>query len=391
MYNSGMLRFFTAGESHGPALTAIIEGMPANIPLLPEDINVDLKRRQGGYGRGRRMEIESDQVIIKAGVRHGKTLGSPITLEVINRDFENWRQQMAVMPVAGYRPKTVTRHRPGHADMAGFLKYHQSDVRNVLERASARETTMRVAVAAVTKALLRQFDIQVVGHLIEMGAIKAKLPQTFASWQKLRHVTDRSEVRCFDSAAAKKMMRFIDRCRAQRTTCGGIFEVRAFNVPIGLGSHVHYDRKLDGRLAQALMSIQAIKGVELGLGFAAARTTGERVHDPLYYSGTKGFYRSRNNAGGLEGGITNGEQLVVRAAMKPISTLLNPLDSVDLITKKKIKAQYERSDICAAPAAAVVGEAMVAIVLAQAFLEKFGGDSLQELRHQYRWVQRPAA
>ncbi len=380
-----MLRFFTAGESHGPALTAIVEGMPANVPLLAKDIDVDLKRRQGGYGRGGRMQIESDTVKIKSGVRHGKTLGSPITLEVINRDFENWKQSMAAEPIPGYTPKKVTRHRPGHADMAGFLKYHVDDVRNILERASARETTMRVAVGAVAKTLLKQFDIQVIGHLVEMGPVRANTGAVKSAAQ-LKARSEKSEVRCVDPSAEKKMIRFIDDCRAQRTTCGGIFEVVVFGLPVGLGSHVHYDRKLDGRLAQALMSIQAIKGVEIGMGFDASRTTGDKVHDALYYSKGKGFYRKRNNAGGLEGGITNGEPLVLRVAMKPISTLLKPLDSVDLMTRKKIKAQYERSDICAAPAAAVVGEAMVAIVLAQAFLEKFGGDSLEELRHQFRWV-----
>jgi len=378
-----MLRYLTAGESHGQSLTAILEGIPANLPLAAEQINLDLARRQRGYGRGGRMRIERDEATIVGGVRHGFTLGAPIAILIANRDWENWRATMDPSAREGEAdPKgAVTRPRPGHADLAGALKYGQRDIRNVLERASARETAARVAVGAVCKRLLEEFGVEIISHVTEIGGIAAKTEGL--SFGEIRARAEASEVRCADPEASDAMMRKIDEARKRGTTVGGVFEVVALNLPIGLGSYVHWDRKLDGRLAQAVMSIQAIKGVEIGLGFEGARRFGFETHDEIFYEGGR-FVRRTNRAGGLEGGMSNGEPIVLRGAMKPISTQYAPLASVDLETKEPFKASVERSDICAVPAAGVIGEAVVAFELARAFLEKFGGDSLEEMRRNYR-------
>jgi len=380
-----MLRYLTAGESHGPALVAILEGMPANLPVAAADINADLARRMGGYGRGGRMKIERDEVEILGGVRHGKTLGSPISLRIRNRDWENWRQVMAVEAEAVEAPAerpAMTRPRPGHADLAGGQKYDHHDLRNVLERASARETAARVAVGAVCKCLLRPFGIRVLSHVVEMGGIRAQTeglgPAEIAAQAEV------SPVRCADPMAARAIMARIDEARALGTSVGGVFEVLALEAPVGLGTHVHWDRRLDARLALALMSIQAVKGVEIGLGFEIARHLGSEVMDEIFYeapeTGGAGFTRRTNFSGGLEGGISTGQPIVLRAAMKPISTQLRPLASVDVLSKEASKAGVERTDITAVPAAAVVGEAVVAFEIARALREKFGGDSLAEMQ-----------
>jgi chorismate synthase len=377
------LRFLTAGESHGEALTAVIDGMPAGLPLTEADINIDLARRQRGYGRGGRMKIERDQVHITAGVRGGITLGSPITLTIANRDWENWRATMAVgAPDDAAAPKQVTRPRPGHADLAGAMKYGHRDIRNVLERSSARETTARVAVAGVAKRLLAEFGITILSHVTEIGGVRVAGDLEMA-WDDIARRAEASEVRCADPGAEAAIISAIDDAKAKGDTLGGVFEVVALGCPVGLGSYVQWDRRLDGRIAQALCSIQAIKGCEFGMGFETARRPGSGVHDEILFDATAGFGRSSNNAGGLEGGVTNGQALVVRAAMKPLSTLRTPLKSVDVATKQAVEAVVERSDVCAVPAAGIVGEAMLAIVLADAFLEKFGGDSLDEIRRNH--------
>lgn len=383
-----MLRYLTAGESHGPQLTTIIEGVPAGFPLEAEDINKDLMRRQCGYGRGGRMQIETDRVDILSGVRWGKSIGSPVTLAVVNRDWVNWQEKMS--PLGRYRDDklAVTRSRPGHADLPGAMKYQHHDVRNILERSSARETAIRVAVGAVAKSILSQFGIIVYGFVTELGGVTAVRPSL--SHDAIRDKVAKSELFTYDGHAEVEMKALIDRAKESGDTIGGVIEVNVHGVPVGLGSHVQWDRKLDGRLAMALMSIQAIKGVEVGSGFDAARNPGSRVHDEIYYDSLRlvegkasGFYRKTNNAGGIEGGISNGETIVVRAAMKPIPTLYKPLQSVDIVTKEPFEATVERSDTCAVPAAAVVAEAVVAIEIANAFLEKFGGDSLDEIRCNY--------
>ena len=379
----GRLRFLTAGESHGEALTAVIDGLPAGLPLTEADINSDLARRQRGYGRGGRMKIEQDQAHISAGVRWGLTLGSPLTLTIRNRDWENWQQTMSVgAPPAGAAPKAVTRPRPGHADLAGAMKYGHRDIRNVLERSSARETTARVAVAGVAKRLLGEFGITILSHVSEIGGVRIGTLEI--PWEEVRRRAEASEVRCADPAAEAAMIEAIDRAKAAGDTLGGVFEVVALGCPVGLGSYVQWDRKLDGQLARAFCSIHAIKGAEIGLGFEAARRPGSQVHDEILFDKEAGFHRGSNSAGGLEGGVTNGQPVVVRAAMKPISTLRKPLRSVDLDTREAVEAVVERSDVCAVPAAGVVGEAMMAIVLAEAFLEKFGGDSVNEIRRNYQ-------
>ena len=378
-----MLRYLTAGESHGPMLTAILEGIPADLSLAAEEINLDLGRRQRGYGRGGRMRIEKDEANIVGGVRHGLTMGGPIAILIANRDWENWKRTMDSKPVDGEAdPKEpVTRPRPGHADLAGALKYGQRDIRNVLERASARETAARVAVGAVCKRLLREFDIEVFSHVTEIGGIVAKVDGL--PFAQSRDRAEGSEVRCADAEAGEAMMRKIDEARKRGTSLGGVFEVVALNLPIGLGSYVHWDRKLDGRLAQAVMSIQAIKGVEIGLGFEGAKRFGFETHDEIFYEDGR-FVRKTNRAGGLEGGMTNGQPIVVRGAMKPIATQYAPMASVDLLTKEPFKASIERSDICSVPAAGVIGEAVVAFEIARALREKFGGDSLEEMTRNYR-------
>jgi chorismate synthase len=378
-----MLRYLTAGESHGPMLTAILEGIPADLSLVAEEINVDLGRRQRGYGRGGRMRIEKDEANIVGGVRHGLTMGGPIAILIANRDWENWKRTMDSKPVDREAdPKEpVTRPRPGHADLAGALKYGQRDIRNVLERASARETAARVAVGAVCKRLLREFDIEVFSHVTEIGGIVAKVDGL--SFAQSRDRAEDSEVRCADAEAGEAMMRKIDEARKRGTSLGGVFEVVALNLPVGLGSYVHWDRKLDGRLAQAVMSIQAIKGVEIGLGFEGAKRFGFETHDEIFYEDGR-FMRKTNRAGGLEGGMSNGQPIIIRGAMKPISTQYAPMASVDLLTKEPFKASIERSDICSVPAAGVIGEAVVAFEIARALREKFGGDSLDEMTRNYR-------
>jgi chorismate synthase len=386
-----MLRYLTAGESHGPALVAILEGMPSQVPVEATDINVDLTRRMGGYGRGGRMKIEKDAVRILGGVRHGRTLGSPISLLIENRDWENWQDTMALGPPAAQGPPgrpPMTRPRPGHADLAGGLKYDHRDLRNVLERASARETAIRVAVGGVCKCLLRAFGVRVLGHVVEMGGVRATTEGL--SVEEIAEQADASPVRCADPRATREIMAKVDEAQTRGTSVGGVFEVLALGVPVGLGTHVHWDLRLDGRLAQALMSIQAIKGVEIGPAFEVARRFGCDVQDEIFYrtpgqdaSGLSGYYRQTNFAGGLEGGVTTGQPIVVRAAMKPISTQYQPLTSVDIVTKEASRAGVERTDITAVPAAAVVGEAVVAFEIARALREKCGGDSLAEMRRNF--------
>ncbi len=373
-----MLRFFTAGESHGPALTAIVEGYPAGVPVKPEDIDRDLARRQQGYGRGGRMKIERDQVQFRSGIRFGESLGSPITLLVENRDWRNWTGKMS--PLAEDRdPKyTVTRPRPGHADLAGVLKYDRRDVRDILERASARETTMRVAVGSLAKCLLRPLGIEVRAWVSEVGGIRAR--HEGLSPDEIFAAAEKSEVRLADPQAEREIIALVDECKKAGDTLGGVVEVVATGLPPGLGSHVHWDRKLDGRLGGALLSLQSAKGVEIGLGFEAARRRGSRAQDEIGWDATgREFRRATNHAGGTEGGMSNGAPLVVRVAFKPLSTLMKPLASVDLATKEETRGVIERSDVMAIPAAAVIAEAVVAFELAGFALEKFGGDGLREI------------
>jgi len=386
-----MIRFLTAGESHGPALTAIIEGFPAGMPVDSAALQADMDRRRRGYGRGGRMAIEGDRVKILSGVRHGVTLGSPITLQIINKDWEKWQEAMAVEgaghgdtvvidadPALTRIDAVVTRPRPGHADLAGVLKYGHRDVRNILERASARETATRVAVGAMARQLLAQFGIAVFSGVLQIGqAVAREIPE---DWEVYRANAEASLVATPDPAAAPRMMAEIDRAKQNGDSLGGVVEVVAVGVPAGLGSHVHWDRRLDARLSGALMSIPAIKGVAFGLGFEAAGLPGSQVHDAIYYEPERGYYRKTNHAGGIEGGISNGEAIRIRLAMKPIPTLYRPLPTVNLVTKAAEAASVERSDTCAVPAAAVVAEAMAGWVLAEALLEKFGGDSLAEVR-----------
>ncbi|MDZ7779167.1 MAG: chorismate synthase [Gemmatimonadota bacterium] len=382
--------FHTAGESHGRGLVTLIEGAPAGLPLvLTRDVDPELARRQGGYGRGRRMQIESDRADLLAGVRLGETLGSPIAMAIWNRDWENWTVAMAhEAPPEDVNPKALRPHylpRPGHADLAGVLKYDRRDVRDVLERASARETAARVAAGAVAKRLLGEFGIRVGSHVLSIGGVRTN--ETIEMPEDLNAAADASPVRCLDEATADRMMAEIDAAKERGDTLGGVFEVVVTGLPVGLGSHVSWDRKLDGRLAGAVMSVQAVKGVDIGIGFEGSERPGSKVHDPIVPAPEKtragGFGRVSNRAGGLEGGVTTGEPLFVRGAMKPIATLRSRLPSVDLRDGSEGDAAVERSDVCAVPAAGVVGEAMVALVLADAFLEKFGGDSLGETRRNF--------
>lgn len=385
-----MLRFLTAGESHGPVLTAIVEGLPAGLPFEAAAIDAQLARRQQGYGRGGRMKIERDTVKILSGVRLAATTGAPVTLQVENRDWPNWTGAMSPEArdledearEAQLALRRITKLRPGHADYAGALKYHLEDVRDVLERASARETTMRVAVGAVARLLLSEFGIRVTSHVTRIGPVTAnlELPIYQGALGALHDAAEASPVRCADPEAEAAMIAAIDQAKKDCTSLGGVIEVRTTPLPVGLGSHVHWDRRLDGRLAQAVMSIHALKGVEFGLGFGVAERPGYEVHDTFQ----PGFGRPTNYAGGVEGGMTNGQPLVLRAAMKPIATMPRPLDSVDLASGEAVKAHFERADACAVPAAGVIAEAMVAWVLAEAFLEKYGGDSLEEIRAHYR-------
>ncbi|MDW7685093.1 MAG: chorismate synthase [Bacillota bacterium] len=378
-----MMRFLTAGESHGPALCAIIEGLPANLPVHTDAVNRDLARRQQGHGRGGRMKIERDRADILSGLRFGRTLGSPLTLQIVNKDFANWQETMSVDGPVPEDLTGVTRPRPGHADLSGALKYNLDDVRDVLERASARETAARVAVGAVAKELLRAFDIHVFAWVTAIGGVTAvdMVPQEIVARY---NTVEESPVRCADKDTAEKMMQRIDSAKAEGDSLGGVFTVAVTGVPVGLGSHVHWDRKLDGRLAAALMSIQAIKGVEVGGGFALAGLPGSVVHDEITHDSVRGFRRRTNRAGGIEGGMSNGEMILVSAAMKPIPTLYKPLKSVDLRDYKPFEAAVERSDACAVPAASVVGEAVVAWEVACLLREKLGGDSLEEMLTNYQ-------
>ncbi len=376
-----MLRFLTAGESHGKGLVVIVEGMPAGLPLSEDYLAVDLRRRQGGYGRGRRQKIEQDRAEIISGVRHGLTLGSPISLTIQNRDWANWTEQMSIDPIESAVEK-VTRLRPGHADLAGTIKYDFDDVRPILERASARETAARVAVGGICKRFLEEFGMSFFSHTVQIGTVDASIPDEI-DWDAV----EESPVRCADSASGDRMVAAIDDARSAGDTLGGVVEGRVCGVPMGLGSHVHWDRKIDGRLAQALMSIHSVKGVEIGGGFALTKLTGSRVHDVILpreqWTG-RPWARATNNAGGTEGGITDGQDIVVRIALKPIATLPRSLPSADLLTGEEIEAYYERSDVCVVPAAGVIVETMCAIVLAAAALEKFGGDSMRETLRNWR-------
>jgi chorismate synthase len=373
------IRFMTAGESHGQGLAVIVDGMPAGVPLAEDYIGAQMARRQKGYGRGGRMQIEKDWAHIISGVRHGKTLGSPIAMTIENKDWVNWTKIMSVSAVEE-EIKRVTRLRPGHADLAGTMKYGYDDVRDVLERASARETAARVAAGSVARALLEEFGISINSHSLSIGGVWAKAPPVI-DWAK----TEASPVRCADASVEAKMMAVIDEAKEAGDTVGGVVEVVCENLPIGLGSHVQWDRKLDGRIAQALMSIHACKAVSIGDGWESVNMKGSQVHDVIepVTDPSKPWQRKTNRGGGTEGGMTSGTPLVARFAIKPISTLKNPLPSVDLDSGELVQAHYERSDVCQVPPAGVIGEAMVSLVLADAFLEKFGGDSLKETRRNY--------
>ncbi|MBD7936068.1 MULTISPECIES: chorismate synthase [Cytobacillus] len=377
------MRYLTSGESHGPQLTTIIEGLPAGLPLLETDINESLARRQKGYGRGRRMQIEKDTVQITSGVRHGYTLGSPVGLVVENDDWKHWTKIMGQAPIEPEEleevKRKITRPRPGHADLNGAVKYGHRDMRNVLERSSARETTVRVAAGAVAKKLLSSLGIEVVGHVVEIGGIVSNV-KTYSSMEELKTITEESPVRCLDNVAAEEMMAAIDNAKKNGDSIGGVVEVVVEGMPAGVGSYVHYDRKLDAKLAYAMLSINAFKGVEFGIGFEAARKPGSQVHDEIAWSEEKGYYRKTNNLGGFEGGMTTGMPIVVKGVMKPIPTLYKPLESVDIDTKEPFNASIERSDSCAVPAAAVVAEHVIAWELASAIVEQFYADRFETLK-----------
>jgi chorismate synthase len=380
-----MLRFETAGESHGECLVAILTGLPAGIPISVEAINLELWRRQQGYGRGGRMKIETDRAVIVSGVRHAQTIGSPITVLVRNREWQHWSEALPVEsePGAEEKKRPLTRPRPGHADLAGAIKFNFHDARYVLERASARETAARVAIGALAKTFLGQFDIQILSHVIALEGVRLG---RLAAWEEIAALSQKTEVvlTAVDPEVEGRMKEAVDAAARAGDTVGGVFEVVAHGVPPGLGSHIAWHTRLDGRLAQAVMCIQAVKGVEIGQAQEAAATLGSQVQDLIQYDRARAaFTRGSNRAGGLEGGITNGQDVVVRGFVKPISTLRKPLESVDLVTREPASAAYERSDVCVVPAAGVVGEAMVALVLAHAFLEKFGGDSLVETRRNF--------
>ncbi|KOR88745.1 chorismate synthase [Paenibacillus solani] len=378
------LRFLTAGETHGPQLTTIIEGLPSNLELDFEALNFQLHRRQKGYGRGRRMQIEKDTAQILGGVRHGYTTGAPIALVVQNNDWKHWQNIMNVEPIEGNdeAKRRVHRPRPGHADLNGGLKYNLKDLRNVLERSSARETTVRVAVGAIARQFLAQFGVKVAGQVIRIGEIEA--PAHNLPIDELIERTEASSVRVVDEETEKKMEAYIDEIKKEGDSIGGVVECIIEGLPVGLGSHVQYDRKLDGRIAQGVMSINAFKGVEVGIGFEAGELRGSQVHDEIMYSEERGYYRATNRLGGFEGGMTNGMPIVIRGVMKPIPTLYKPLQSVDIDTKEAFTAQVERSDACAVPAASVVMEHVVTWEVAKAFLEKFGGDSMEEIHANYQ-------
>lgn len=378
------MRYITAGESHGPQLTTILEGIPAQLSLVAEDINKELSRRQKGHGRGRRMQIEKDQVQILSGVRHGKTLGSPITLVVKNDDWTHWTKVMGIEPLESEQDeeeikRKITRPRPGHADLVGAIKYGHRDMRNVLERSSARETTVRVAAGAVAKKFLSELGITVAGHVLEIGGVKAE-NISYNSLEELKERSENSPVRCLDEAAGQKMMAAIDQAKEDGDSIGGVVEVIVDGLPAGMGSYTHYDLKLDAKIAAAIVSINAFKGVEFGIGFEAARRPGSQVHDEIIWNEEEGYSRKSNNLGGFEGGMTTGMPIVVRGVMKPIPTLYKPLQSVDIDTKEVFEASIERSDSCAVPAASVVAEAVVAWEVAQAIVDQFGKDRIDQIK-----------
>lgn len=370
------LRMLTAGESHGPGLSAILEGLPAQIPVSREQLQHQMKRRQLGYGRGGRMKIENDEVEITGGIRFGKTIGSPIGLLIRNRDFQNWQQAMSVWEEPGEGKKSVRRPRPGHADLPGGLKYGEHDLRNILERASARESAARTAAGSLCRQFVEKAGIAIASHVLSTGGIRSQLETP--TWEQILSVQDSERLRCCDPSSEEKMIEAVDQAKTNRETLGGVIEIIAKGVPPGLGSHIQWDHKLDGRIAQAMLSIPAVKGVIIGDAFRIAETPGSSAHDEIFYDDAGGFSRKTNRAGGTEGGITNGEEIRVRVAMKPLSTLMKPLQSVDVLTKEAQEAVVERSDVCAVPAAGVVGEAMLAMVLADALLEKFSSDTLSE-------------
>ncbi|MFW6135000.1 MAG: chorismate synthase [Elusimicrobiota bacterium] len=377
-----MIRYTTAGESHGKCVIAVIEGIPAGLSIDSEYINVHLSRRQVGYGRGKRMDIEKDKVIIKSGIRWGETMGSPICLEIENKDWKNNIDIMAIEENKRDDSLYLTRPRPGHADLAGAVKYNRRDIRDILERASARETAARVAAGAVARRLLEEFDIEIASFTRQIG--KVKIDKIIFEPKKIMELTEMSDIRCIERNIEREMKQEIDKAKQEKDTLGGAFTVAVEGVPPGLGSHTQWDLKLDGRIAQALMSVQAIKGVEVGGGFDMCKKRGSRVHDEIHYDKKeKRFTRSSNNAGGIEGGMTNGEILVFTAAMKPISSLGKPLKSVDLLSKESVRSEAVRSDVCAVPAAGIIGEAVVCIEIAKALVEKIGGDSLGEMKRSY--------
>lgn len=387
MYEPMTLRYLTAGESHGPGLTAILEGLPANLEICREGIDHELKRRQKGYGRGGRMKIESDAVQITGGIRHGKTLGSPVALWIENKDFRAWGEEMSPDFIEGFvSKKSVEKPRPGHADLYGGIKYNQRDLRHVLERASARETAARVAVGVICRQFLKNFGVRVTGHVINIGgeSIFSDRPD----FDTIQRQQENDPCRCIDPKTSQKMREKIDVAKTSGNTVGGVFEIIFTGVPVGLGSHVHWDRKLDARLAASMLSIQAIKGCEIGMGFETANRFGSDVHDPIQYDAkNKSFHHTRNNAGGITGGMTTGEDIVVRGVMKPISTLYTPLPSVNIDSKEPSEASIERSDTCAVPAASVIAENVLCFEIANAFLEKFGGDSMEEVRRNFESYQ----
>ncbi|MCU5745484.1 chorismate synthase [Staphylococcus sp. SQ8-PEA] len=377
------LRFLTSGESHGPQLTVIIEGLPANLAITPEDINKEMFKRQGGYGRGRRMKIEKDSVEIVSGVRNGYTLGSPVTIIVTNDDFSHWKKIMGVAPISEAEQenmkRVITKPRPGHADLVGGMKYNHRDLRNVLERSSARETAARVAVGAVCKVLLETLNINLYSRVVEIGGIKDSTNHTL---ETIKQNIDTNDVRVIDDSIAQAMRERIDEAKKEGDSIGGVVQTIVENMPIGIGSYVHYDRKLDGRIAQSVVSINAFKGVSFGEGFKAAEKPGSQIQDEILYSETKGFYRGSNHLGGLEGGMSNGMPIVVNGVMKPIPTLYKPLNSVDINSKEIFKASVERSDSCAVPAASVVVEHVVAFEIAKALLEEFQSNHIDQFKHQ---------
>jgi len=389
------LRFLTAGESHGRALSTIIEGIPAGLEIREDEIEFELKRRQRGYGRGGRMQIEKDRAQILSGVRYGKTLGSPISLLLENKDWPNWIEKMSLEKVDD-PVSPLHMPRPGHADFAGMVKYQHNDLRNILERSSARETAIRVAVGAIGKKLLSVFGIKIYGHVTRIGSVESpftvlnisskemKNSNSNMEWDALFEKVENSPTACADEKAAKEMVALIDDAREKGNSLGGQFEVIAIGAPIGLGSHVHWDRKLDAQIAYAMMSINAIKAVEIGMGTGVAFNPGSKVHDQIYFDKKSGYYRGSNNAGGIEGGMTNGEPVIVKVTMKPLPTMSTPLDSVNVSNLEPVQAHYERSDVCAVPAAAVIGEAMLAIILANALCEKLGGDSIDEMKRNFK-------